>query len=82
MAAARAAALQIRDTRDQLNVGVGKREEGIDIAPVERVIPQVVISTFSCDIAYSESPAASRASARSINELHQTACWSRKRRTV
>ena len=39
-------------------------ERSVKVAAVERLKRRRTISTFSCDIAYSESPAASRASSR------------------
>ena len=50
VAAVRVAALQLREAREQLHIGVAKREEGVDVAPVEGVNASVDSSTFSSDI--------------------------------
>jgi hypothetical protein len=41
VAAVRLAALQLDEARVEFQVGVGEREEGIEVAPVEGVIAQV-----------------------------------------
>jgi hypothetical protein len=40
--------------------------------------PRLNVSTFSCDIAYDESPTASRASALSLNTVTRTIFPARK----
>ena len=56
------AALHRSHARDDLYVIVHQCQQGIEVASVEGVEGSVDSSTFSCDIAYSDSPRASRAS--------------------
>jgi hypothetical protein len=48
-----------------LDLGVKLGQERVEIVGVPGLEARRMVSTFSCDIAYSDSPAASRASARS-----------------
>ena len=52
-----------RDWVDQLKIGVTEGEVRVNVPVVDGGDARLAISTFSCDIAYSDSPAASRASA-------------------
>jgi hypothetical protein len=47
-----------------LDVGVADLQSRVQISAIESFIAPAKVSTFSCDIAYSRSPAASRASWR------------------
>ena len=45
-----------------LYVGIVHRQRRIDVPRFQAATPRMKASTFSCDIAYSDSPAAARAS--------------------
>jgi hypothetical protein len=57
VAAIRPAAFHLEPVRDELHLGVTEREECIEVAPAEGVEARWRTSTFSRDIAYSDSPA-------------------------
>ena len=52
--------------RVKLHVGVELLEQRVDVPKVVSVDPAFKSSTFSCDIAYSDSPTAAKASPRSV----------------
>jgi hypothetical protein len=67
------------NARAHLDVGMGELFNcGVDGMPTVRIENPRTISTFSCDIAYSCSPAAARASAGSRYEQKWTTLPSRK----
>ena len=55
-------ALDRRYGQDQLNVGRAQRQIPIEVTVVDRATAARTISTFACDLAYSASPTALRAS--------------------